>query len=673
MKARIVRIVVDAFERGDDRARRRGIAEGLLVPMAHDLMRERGVQSRRSGRRTRQRCRGPSSSTSRSRGSRRICACGRDSCVSGRTTRSRSASGGGSASRSTSRSLSGSRSGRCSTLLASALPVQLPRGTQQAVAIAPILAAHVPGRSGRRRLGRSNRHDRGSGTPRAHPLVRDPRQSCRDRHAGSCWRASCIEVVLRPSATGPAADFVAAMAGAAVVPARLNLALASLLARPCGPAASHSDVVRRRHARDRWQQLLALAPLGWLMAVVYVSRSGGPRLLFALPLYTTRMAYAAVRRDARDVHADDRRAGRGRRQARPVSRRKHSHRVKEISVDIGRVMRVSDAELEALEWGGLLHDVGKIGVPDNVLLKQERLNKEERMIMNAHPVLGAQIIAPVTKLAAGAADHPAPPRVVQRLGLPGPPHGRRDPEARPHPPRRRRVRGDDRRPPVPHDAAHAPSRRSASCASSPASSSTRWSSTPSSGPYHVEGVSDPGRTVQPRPIPLIGQVAAQMTASDADRRTGDAGLTGAPATATAAPPPARGPGIDDAVTDASASTCRRADRRRSSSACSSACGPAAASRTSPPSGCAGPACCSSRSSSGSGRRPCSTPGSTSSRRCGCPAPRGGLRPAARRPVGQPRLPGHGPRLRRHPAQRDRHHGQRRLHAGLGADPGRRRA
>ena len=43
---------------------------------------------------------------------------------------------------------------------------------------------------------------------------------------------------------------------------------------------------------------------------------------------------------------------------------RHSRTVKEIAVDIGRVMRVNDAELEALEWGGLLHDVGKIGVPD---------------------------------------------------------------------------------------------------------------------------------------------------------------------------------------------------------------------------------------------------------------------------------------------------------------------
>ena len=78
----------------------------------------------------------------------------------------------------------------------------------------------------------------------------------------------------------------------------------------------------------------------------------------------------------------------------------HSLRVQQISVDIGRVMRVSGNDLEALEWVGLLHtDIGKIGVPDNVLNKPDRLTKEERAIMNAHPVIGANIIAPVTKLA----------------------------------------------------------------------------------------------------------------------------------------------------------------------------------------------------------------------------------------------------------------------------------
>jgi hypothetical protein len=44
--------------------------------------------------------------------------------------------------------------------------------------------------------------------------------------------------------------------------------------------------------------------------------------------------------------------------------------------------------------------------------------------------------------------------VVQRLGLPGPADGRRDPEARAHPPRRRRVRGHDGRSTLPDEAAH---------------------------------------------------------------------------------------------------------------------------------------------------------------------------------------------------------------------------
>jgi putative nucleotidyltransferase with HDIG domain len=127
--------------------------------------------------------------------------------------------------------------------------------------------------------------------------------------------------------------------------------------------------------------------LGWWASV-----------LFALPLYTTRVAYHRFV-EMRDMFTQTIGA-----LAEAVDKRdpytsKHSHRVKQIAVDIGREMRVSASELEALEWGGLLHDVGKIGVPDNVLLKTDRLTRDERMTMNAHPVLGAQIISPVTKLA----------------------------------------------------------------------------------------------------------------------------------------------------------------------------------------------------------------------------------------------------------------------------------
>jgi putative nucleotidyltransferase with HDIG domain len=122
-------------------------------------------------------------------------------------------------------------------------------------------------------------------------------------------------------------------------------------------------------------------------------------LLFALPLYTTRTASQRLV-EMRDMFTQTIGALAAAVDKRDPYTARHSENVKTIAVDIGRVMRVSDKELEALEWGGLLHDVGKIGVPDAVLLKQDRLNRDERMIMNSHPVLGAQIIAEVTRLAA---------------------------------------------------------------------------------------------------------------------------------------------------------------------------------------------------------------------------------------------------------------------------------
>jgi putative nucleotidyltransferase with HDIG domain len=142
---------------------------------------------------------------------------------------------------------------------------------------------------------------------------------------------------------------------------------------------------------------MALTPLAWLMALIYQG-TWWATLLFALPLYTTRLGYQRFM-EMRLMFTQTIGA-----LAEAVDKRdpftaQHSQNVKSIAVEIGRAMRLGDSELEALEWGGLLHDVGKIGVPDAVLLKAERLSKEERMVMNSHPVLGAQIISPVQRLA----------------------------------------------------------------------------------------------------------------------------------------------------------------------------------------------------------------------------------------------------------------------------------
>jgi putative nucleotidyltransferase with HDIG domain len=66
-----------------------------------------------------------------------------------------------------------------------------------------------------------------------------------------------------------------------------------------------------------------------------------------------------------------------------------------LSVAIGRALALTDEELEVLRLGALLHDIGKIGVPDEVLRKPGRLTDAEYGTIKQHPVLGARILRSV--------------------------------------------------------------------------------------------------------------------------------------------------------------------------------------------------------------------------------------------------------------------------------------
>jgi HD-GYP domain-containing protein (c-di-GMP phosphodiesterase class II) len=67
-----------------------------------------------------------------------------------------------------------------------------------------------------------------------------------------------------------------------------------------------------------------------------------------------------------------------------------------------RVMKLPETEIEKIKWAGLLHDVGKIGIRDDILLKEGPLDREERVLMNQHPSIGAEIVAPASQLSAEA-------------------------------------------------------------------------------------------------------------------------------------------------------------------------------------------------------------------------------------------------------------------------------
>ena len=86
----------------------------------------------------------------------------------------------------------------------------------------------------------------------------------------------------------------------------------------------------------------------------------------------------------------------------------HSVRVAEYSRELARRMGRSMQEINDIYYIGLLHDIGKIGIPDQIINKPERLTKEEYQIVKDHPKIGAEIlgnISEIPSIAVGAHWH----------------------------------------------------------------------------------------------------------------------------------------------------------------------------------------------------------------------------------------------------------------------------
>jgi putative nucleotidyltransferase with HDIG domain len=76
----------------------------------------------------------------------------------------------------------------------------------------------------------------------------------------------------------------------------------------------------------------------------------------------------------------------------------HSQRVRRVSLAIGRELRLSAKQLGALATAALFHDIGKIGMPDSILTKPDRLDRHEAAIMREHVTRGAEIVSRISSL-----------------------------------------------------------------------------------------------------------------------------------------------------------------------------------------------------------------------------------------------------------------------------------
>ena len=78
----------------------------------------------------------------------------------------------------------------------------------------------------------------------------------------------------------------------------------------------------------------------------------------------------------------------------------HTQRVAVLTVKLARLFGLHDAELVQVRWGALLHDIGKMGIPDTILFKQGTLTEDEWIVMKKHTMFAYEMLSPIRYLRA---------------------------------------------------------------------------------------------------------------------------------------------------------------------------------------------------------------------------------------------------------------------------------
>jgi len=151
---------------------------------------------------------------------------------------------------------------------------------------------------------------------------------------------------------------------------------------------------------------LILAPLGLLVAWLYSEVSPWAIFAFFAPLALARYVYKLYM-ELRDAYFDSIAALASALDASDPYTRGHSDRVTEYAKKVARAMRLSEREIESIEFAGRLHDIGKIGIDRSILRKRSQLNDREYHEMQKHPNMGSEIAGKLKflKKAGGYVSH----------------------------------------------------------------------------------------------------------------------------------------------------------------------------------------------------------------------------------------------------------------------------
>jgi putative nucleotidyltransferase with HDIG domain len=137
--------------------------------------------------------------------------------------------------------------------------------------------------------------------------------------------------------------------------------------------------------------------MGWLMAEVSGKVGLWAGGLFMVPLLLARYSFSKYA-ETRDLFFGSVSALSQAIGAKDGFTRGHADRVSRIAGAVARDMGLSEREIEHIELAALLHDIGKIGVEDRILMKPSRLDPDETELMRRHPIYGASILEPSAAL-----------------------------------------------------------------------------------------------------------------------------------------------------------------------------------------------------------------------------------------------------------------------------------
>jgi len=160
-------------------------------------------------------------------------------------------------------------------------------------------------------------------------------------------------------------------------------------------------VYRRSFGWARMRGLLDL-PFAAMVILLYLQAGPWTLVLFLFPVLALYQSDLLYQRN-KEAHINSIAALTTALEADEPYTHGHSYRVAKYAVAIGKALGMSEQDLETLEYGGLLHDIGKIAITNEIICKPGRLTDSEFEVIKTHPTIGADIVEQI-KFLSGATD-----------------------------------------------------------------------------------------------------------------------------------------------------------------------------------------------------------------------------------------------------------------------------